>query len=77
MTLIGAFVLMLWIHVPLALNTALVVPLTAFVNISYGSRMTSNWHALYGRVGEFNARIEENVGGNRVVQAFTNEDHER
>jgi diguanylate cyclase (GGDEF)-like protein len=27
--------------------------------------------------GEFNARIEENVGGIRVVQAFTNEDHER
>ncbi|RLL73802.1 ABC transporter ATP-binding protein [Ochrobactrum soli] len=77
MTLIGAFVLMLWIHVPLALITALVVPLTAFVSIRYGSRMTSNWHALYGRVGEFNARIEENVGGIRVVQAFTNEDHER
>src|SRR5690606_33526988 len=27
--------------------------------------------------GDFNARIEENVGGIRVVQAFTNEDHER
>ena len=77
MTLIGAFALMLWIHVPLALITALVVPLTAIVSIRYGSRMTSNWHALYGRVGEFNARIEENVGGIRVVQAFTNEDHER
>ena len=77
MTLIGAFALMLWIHVPLALITALVVPLTAMVSIRYGSRMTSNWHALYGRVGEFNARIEENVGGIRVVQAFTNEDHER
>lgn len=77
MTLIGAFMLMLWVHVPLAIVTALVVPLTAFVTIRYGSRMTSNWHALYGRVGDFNARIEENVGGIRVVQAFANEDHER
>ena len=39
--------------------------------------MTRNWHALFGRVGNFNARIEENVGGIRVVQAFANEDHER
>ncbi len=77
MTLIGAFMLMLWVHVPLAVVTALVVPLTAFVTIRYGSRMTTNWHALYGRVGDFNARIEENVGGIRVVQAFANEDHER
>lgn len=77
MTLIGAFLLMLWIHVPLALITGLVVPLSAAVILKYGRRMTANWHALYRRVGEFNARIEENVGGIRVVQAFTNEDYER
>ncbi|WP_410050639.1 ABC transporter ATP-binding protein [Bosea sp. BH3] len=77
MTLIGAFALMLWVHPQLAVVTALVVPLTAFVTIRYGSRMTTNWHALYRSVGDFNARIEENVGGIRVVQAFANEDHER
>ncbi len=77
MTLIGAFVLMLWVHVPLALITATIVPITAGVTMLYGKRMTATWRALYGRVGEFNARIEENVGGIRVVQAFTNEDHER
>ena len=77
MTLIGAFFLMLWVHVPLALITAVIVPLTAFVTTHYGARMTSTWHAIYGRVADFNARIEENVGGIRVVQAFANEDHER
>ena len=77
MTLVGAFILMLWVHVQLALLTALIVPVTAFVTAHYGTRMTTNWHALFGRVAEFNARIEENVGGIRVVQAFTNEDHER
>ncbi len=77
MTLIGAFFLMLWVHVPLALITATIVPVTAIVTTIYGKRMTANSHALYRRVGEFNARIEENVGGIRVVQAFTNEDHER
>jgi ATP-binding cassette, subfamily B, bacterial len=77
MTLIGAFCLMMWVHVPLALITAVIVPLCAYVTLRYGGRMTTTWHALYGRVGDFNARIEENVGGIRVVQAFTNEDHER
>ncbi|MDC7253591.1 MULTISPECIES: ABC transporter ATP-binding protein [unclassified Shinella] len=77
MTLIGAFALMLWVHVPLALITAVIVPLTGFVTTHYGARMTTTWHALYGRVADFNARIEENVGGIRVVQAFANEDHER
>ncbi|MFC7066363.1 ABC transporter ATP-binding protein [Brucella rhizosphaerae] len=77
MTLIGAFCLMMWVHVPLAIITAVIVPLCAYVTLRYGGRMTTTWHALYRRVGDFNARIEENVGGIRVVQAFTNEDHER
>lgn len=77
MTLIGALVLMLWVHVPLAMITAVIVPVTAILTAVYGKRMTATWHALYGRVGEFNARIEENIGGIRVVQAFANEDHER
>ena len=77
MTLLGAFALMLYVHAPLALITAAILPLIAFVSIRYGGRMTRNWQAQYGRVGAFNARIEENVGGMRVVQAFANEPHER
>ncbi|PZU19039.1 MAG: multidrug ABC transporter ATP-binding protein [Shinella sp.] len=77
MTLIGAFLLMLNVHAPLALLTAVIVPVTAWVTTHYGTRMTATWHALYGRVADFNTRIEENVGGIRVVQSFTNEDYER
>ncbi|KQV34621.1 MULTISPECIES: ABC transporter ATP-binding protein [unclassified Rhizobium] len=77
MTFIGALALMISVNGKLALITAVVVPLTAWVTSRYGSRMTQNFRALYGRVGDFNARIEENVGGMRVVQAFANEDHER
>ncbi len=77
MTFLGAFALMLSINVQLALLTAVVVPLTAFVTSRFGSRMTDNFRSLFGRVGDFNARIEENVGGIRVVQAFANEAHER
>ena len=77
MTFAGAFALMLTVNVPLALVTAAIVPLIAWVTSHYGSLMTTNWRALYGRVASFNVRIEENVGGMRVVQAFANEDHER
>lgn len=77
MTFLGAFLLMMSVNVPLALITAAIVPMTAWVTSRYGSRMTNNFRALYGRVGAFNARIEENVGGMRVVQAFANENHER
>src|SRR3546814_11136985 len=51
--------------------------MTGFVTAYYGQRMTVTWRALYGRVAAFNTRIEANVGGIRVVQAFANEDHER
>jgi len=77
MTFLGAFALMFWVNPTLALITTLIVPFTAWVTTRYGGRMTRTWRAMFGRVGEFNARIEENVGGMRVVQAFANEDHER
>jgi ATP-binding cassette subfamily B protein len=77
MTLVGAFIVMFSVNVQLALITLVVVPLTGWVTTRYGGRMTRNWQDLFSRVGDFNARIEENVGGIRVVQAFANEDHER
>ncbi|GLS45778.1 ABC transporter ATP-binding protein [Methylobacterium brachythecii] len=77
MTLVGAFGLMVWVHPQLALMTAAILPVIAFVTLRYGGRMTRNWQSQYGRVGAFNARIEENVGGARVVRAFANEAHER
>jgi ATP-binding cassette subfamily B protein len=77
MTFIGALLLMFTVNLNLALITACVVPVVIWVTMRYGKRMESNWRALYRRVGDFNVRIEENVGGMRVVQAFANEDHER
>ncbi len=77
MTFIGAFVLMFLVDPPLAFLTALLVPIIALITGRYGGRMTRTWRALFARVGDFNARIEENVGGIRVVQAFANEEHER
>ncbi len=77
LTFVGAFALMLLVHPPLALITALIVPAAGWVIARYGGRMTVNWQEQFRRVGSFNARIEEAVGGIRVVKAFANEAHER
>jgi len=77
MTFAGALLLMFSVNWQLALITAVVVPLTAWVTSHFGGRMTHNFRRLFDRVGDFNTRIEENVGGIRVVQAFANEQYER
>jgi ATP-binding cassette subfamily B protein len=77
MTFLGSFALMFTMNWKLALLTGLVVPPITWISARYGSAMTQTWRTLFSRVGDFNARIEENVGGIRVVQAFANEDHER
>jgi ATP-binding cassette subfamily B protein len=77
MTFLGALALMFTLNVQLAILTGLVVPPMAWIATRYGAALGRNWRALFQQVGNFNARIEENVGGIRVVQAFANEDHER
>ncbi len=77
MTFLGAFALMFSVNADLALVTVLVVPPILFLAISYGNRMTQNFRAIFAGIGVFNARVEENIGGMRVVQAFANEAHER
>ncbi len=77
MTFIGAFAVMFMLNSKLAVLTACIVPPTAWISARYGAKMTNTFRSLFGRVGEFNARIEENVGGIRVVQAFANEEHEK
>jgi ATP-binding cassette subfamily B protein len=76
MTFIGAFILMATVHLPLALMTIIIVPFMTFLVSRYGAQMTETWRRLFGQVGNFNARIEESIGGIRVVKAFANEAHE-
>jgi ATP-binding cassette subfamily B protein len=77
MTFFGALALMFWINPQLALLTVLIVPVTVWVVSRYGSRMTATWRTIFSRLGQFNVRLEEALGGIRLVQAFANEAHER
>ncbi len=77
LTFLGAFILMLVVSWQLALVALAVVPVATWLIAHYGSRMDASWRAQFRRVARFNARVEENVGGARVVQAFANEAHEQ
>ena len=77
MTLLGAFGLMAMIHTELALLTFIVVPVILWVAMYYSGKMTHTWRELFRNMGQFNARIEDALGGVRVVKAFANEPHER
>jgi ATP-binding cassette subfamily B protein len=77
MTFAGAFILMATINFELALITAVIVPACVAIVAVFGGRMTRTWRAIYARVADFNVRLEENIGGIRVVQAFANEEHEK
>lgn len=76
MTLLGSFILMLLINWKLAVLTFIVVPAIIWVVVYFNGKMTKAIHQLYRDIGDFNARIEDNVGGIRVVKAFSNEAHE-
>lgn len=76
MTFIGAFILMANIHLNLALITLVLVPGMVWLVSRYGRQMTQTWQNLFHQVGNFNTRIEESIGGIRVVKAFANEQQE-
>lgn len=76
-TLFGSFFVMLYINVQLAILTFLIVPLLVFVVVYCNRRMTVAMRSMFKRMADFNARVEDTVGGIRVVQAFANEGHER
>ena len=77
MTLIGAFGVMLYLHVPLALLTFAIVPVLIALAVVFNSKMSRAAHQMFEDIAVFNSRVEDNIGGIRVVQAFANEEHEK
>src|SRR5215212_8650172 len=77
MTLVGAFIVMLFVHTQLAIMTFLVVPILIWLGFYFNHKMTLAFRQMYADIGDFNARVEDNIGGMRVVQAFANEEHEK
>jgi ATP-binding cassette subfamily B protein len=77
MTLIGSCILMMYINLEMAVLTFLIVPIFVFLALHFNRKMTQTYKKLFGDLADFNTRVEENIGGIRVVQAFANEKHEK
>ncbi|MFJ7935656.1 ABC transporter ATP-binding protein [Sporosarcina sp. NPDC096371] len=76
MTLTGAFALMYSINWQLAVLTFIIVPLIVYLSLYFGKKMSAAFSRFFADIADFNARVENNVSGMRVVQAFANEEHE-
>lgn len=76
MTIFGAFFVMLQINWQLAIVVFTVVPFLIILSVYFSRKMTQAFHSMFGNIANYNARIENNISGIRVVQSFTKEDHE-
>ncbi|THF73264.1 ABC transporter ATP-binding protein [Cohnella fermenti] len=76
MTLAGAFSLMLAINWKLALLSFVIIPGLIYLSLYFNRKMIRSFQRMFKDIGEFNSRVEDSIGGIRVVQAFANEDHE-
>lgn len=77
MTLVGSFILMITINWRLAILSFLVIPLLTYLAIYFNKKMTRTFRRMFSDVADINARVEDSIGGIRVVQAFANEKHEQ
>ena len=77
MTLLGSFTIMLFVHWKLAILTFVAVPVLIWLAIICNQRMATAIRKMFSDIADYNARVEDNFGGIRVVQAFTNEEHEK
>ncbi|TPG89146.1 ABC transporter ATP-binding protein [Brevibacillus laterosporus] len=77
MTLCGALGVMLYINWQLALLTFIVIPFLIWLTVFFNKKMTVAFRTMFTDIADFNARVENNIGGIRVVQAFGNEEYEK
>lgn len=75
--IIGTFIILLYINVPLTLITFLLIPFVIFFTIKLNIHMRTNFRDVRKTIGEVNSKVEESFLGIRVVQSFGNEEYER
>src|SRR5205823_2023773 len=73
LTLVGTAILLFVLDWRLALATLSVVPLMSIATAIFRTRSTRAYRAVRERLGLVTATLAEDIGGMRVVQAFTRE----
>ena len=72
----GAFFILLSINVPLTLIIFSILPIMLVFALYFNKKMGKAFKQNKERVGDINARIEDNLSGIRVVKSFTSEGSE-
>ena len=75
--IIGAFILLCTINVPLTLIIFSVIPLILAFSIFFRRRMRNNFRESRKQIGELNSQIEDSLLGVRVTRSFAREDEEK
>ncbi|MFI3164545.1 MAG: ABC transporter ATP-binding protein [Bacillota bacterium] len=74
--ILGAFIILCTINVPLTLMIFVVVPLMLYVACKFNHKMKSIFRKQRTQVGEINSQVEDSLLGIRVVKSFGAEDVE-
>lgn len=74
--LIGSFILLSTINLPLALIVFSIIPLLIFIAMKLRVRMEDTFMETRVTIGEVNATIENSISGIRVSKAFSNKEKE-
>lgn len=72
----GAFIILLFINVPLTLLVFLFLPIMLLFAIFMKNKMNRAFRKNRERIADINAQIEDNLSGIRVVKSFANENME-
>ncbi len=75
--IIGAFILLCTINIPLTLIIFSVIPVILVASVIFRRKMRDNFRASRQQIGELNARIEDSLLGIRVTKSFAREDVEQ
>jgi ABC-type multidrug transport system fused ATPase/permease subunit len=76
MTFAGAFGIMMTVDWQLACITFVVVPLLVWIIVYFNRKLDYAASDMFASIADINARVEDSIGGIRVVKSFSNEAHE-
>ena len=71
--IVGAFIILIHINVPLTLLTFICIPVMLVLAIYFNKKMKRAFKKNRQRVAEINTQIEDSLSGVRVVKSFANE----
>ena len=75
--IIGSFILLMYIHVPLTILLMIVTIGMLLFSLRQNRRMQETFMENRRKIGDINASLQDTLSGIRVVQSFANEDLER